>query len=212
MLDKVDPQVTGEDSDSAPAETPFPSDDEILRAGWIRPSRRQRIVTSTPRVGQAYWVDFPRDAYAPEFVGEHPGIIVRAARKLHDTCVVIPMTTRDQLNVKHTHKLKINPDPRSRARGVISYAVCDHLYTINIARLRPFTDRGRNVYPKVDGDDLREIYKHLREALPHVLSLELKAQAEPIGEVKHPAQAPKRPDGPNTLHLKPRPTPPVAEK
>lgn len=50
----------------------FPSDEELLNAGWVRTSRRDRLILSVPCVGEVYWVDFPRDAYAPEFEGEHP--------------------------------------------------------------------------------------------------------------------------------------------
>lgn len=203
MHDKIDSVKAGSEPDPAPIEAPFPTDEEITKAGWVKSSKRERIVTSVPRVGQAYWVDFPRDAYVPEFVGEHPGIVVRAARKLHDTCVVIPMSTRDQGSVKHTHKLKTNPNPKSREKGIVSYAVCDHLYTINIARLRPFSFKGRNVYPRVEVDDLKEIYRHLREAIPHALSQPAEAKAAEQVVAAQSLDKPKRPDGPNTLHLKP---------
>lgn len=56
---------------------PFPTHEEIIRAGYVPLSRRVGRLQSRPRVGQMYWVDFPHDAYAPEFEREHPGIIVR---------------------------------------------------------------------------------------------------------------------------------------
>ena len=34
----------------------------------------------------------PHDHYPPEFVREHQGIVVRAARQLRDTCIVVPST------------------------------------------------------------------------------------------------------------------------
>lgn len=203
MHDKIDSVGLESEAELTPVEVPFPTDEEITKAGWVKSSKRERIVTSVPRVGQAYWVDFPRDAYVPEFVGEHPGIVVRAARKLHDTCVVIPMSTRDQGSVKHTHKLKTNPNPKSREKGIVSYAVCDHLYTINIARLRPFSFKGRNVYARIEVDDLKEIYRHLREAIPHALSQPTEEKAtEQVADAPS-SDKPKRVDGPNTLHLKP---------
>src|SRR3546814_20111184 len=47
---------------------PFPQHHEIIKAGYIPISRRERRIQSRPRVGQMYWVDFPHDAYVPEFV------------------------------------------------------------------------------------------------------------------------------------------------
>src|SRR3546814_9470875 len=43
-----------------------------------------------------YWVDFPHDAYVPEFVNEHPGIIIRAANSLSDTCIILPVTVHSK--------------------------------------------------------------------------------------------------------------------
>ena len=66
---------------------PFPSDAALEAAGWVKRHDCSPKIGSTARVGQYFWVDFPRDAFAPEFVGEHPALVVRAARKLHDTCI-----------------------------------------------------------------------------------------------------------------------------
>jgi uncharacterized protein YifN (PemK superfamily) len=137
------------------------------RHGLIRPSRRERRINSAPRVGQYYWVDFPHDAYAPEFVGEHPGIVVRAARHLNDTCVIMPVTSSPQAEAKHIHRLRENPNPNYRDRKV--WAVCSHLYTIHNARLRPVTDaRRRPVFPRVGEDDMEGIYACIRHAFPNI--------------------------------------------
>jgi hypothetical protein len=48
----------------------WPTDSELKDAGWVKISRRERKILSRPRARQYYWVDFPHDAYAPEFVGE----------------------------------------------------------------------------------------------------------------------------------------------
>src|SRR3546814_10885622 len=84
-----------------------------------------------------YWVDFPHDAYVPEFVNEHPGIIIRAANSLSDTCIILPVTSAQQKAGTHFHQLSKNPNPKGQAEGRIAYVVCDHLYTVNINRLRP---------------------------------------------------------------------------
>jgi mRNA interferase MazF len=132
--------------------------------GWIAPSRRNRIVTATPRVGQCYWVDYPHDAYPPEFVGPHPAVVVRAARRLDDTCIVVPLTSTPQITAPHIHQLGRNPNPREPS--LTTWAVCDHLYTIHLARLRPFSNKWTKVYPRVDSADLTAIFQAIKNAMP----------------------------------------------
>ena len=152
------------------------------------------MIASTPRVGQYFWVDFPHDAYKPEFTGEHPGIVIRAARHLEDACVIVPVTSSPWENAKHMHRLARTPNPRGQAEGVIAWAVCDHLYTIHTARLRPVTDRHhRPTYPKVDPPDLRAVFAAIRKALHHVF------EVPPDDEPAAPAVR-----GPGTLTLPPR--------
>ncbi len=145
----------------------FPTDEELVRAGWIKISRRQRLILSRARFQQAYWVDFPHDAYAPEFVGEHPGVVIRSAGNLNEPCVVVPLTSRDQGARPHTYRLAHNPNPRSNGD---CWAVCDHLYTVSLCRLRPFLDRFKqNSYPKVTDLDMYEITRKVKAALDSVL-------------------------------------------
>lgn len=135
--------------------------------GLIRPSRRRRLIESTPRVAQYFWVDFPHDAYVPEFVGEHPGIVVRTAQSLNDTCVIVPVTSSPQKEAKHIHRLKKNPNPNYPDRPV--WAVCSHLYTIHTARLRTVKDiRRRPIFPRVERDDMEAIYCCIRHAFANV--------------------------------------------
>jgi uncharacterized protein YifN (PemK superfamily) len=150
-----------------PCEFSVTVDELCARHGLIKPSRRNRLIQSTPRVAQYFWVDFPHDAYQPEFVGEHPGIVIRAARTLQDTCIIVPVTSTPQRQAKHTHKLHNNPNPQYRDREV--WAVCDHLYTIHTARLRPVkADRLHAIYPRVSAEDMSAIYACIRDALPNV--------------------------------------------
>ena len=72
------------------------------------------------------WVDFPHDAYEPEFVGEHPGIVVRAAQNFrHDTCIIVPVSSAEQRTGSQFHRLSKNPNPNGSE--IVAYAVCDHL-------------------------------------------------------------------------------------
>lgn len=178
---------------------PFPTDEELAKAGWVKISRRDRRILSRPRVGQVYWVDFAHDAYEPEFVGEHPCVVVRAAGSLNDTCVVVPLTTRPQENVPHTHMMEQNPIPKGKAGD--SYAVCTHLYTVNICRLRPLlSPKGVAFYPYVSAADRAAIFGHIRVAFAHILGengAAIGVESAPKAENAKPAYV----AGPRTLSL-----------
>jgi uncharacterized protein YifN (PemK superfamily) len=172
----------------------FPSAAELDAAGWVRKSRRERQIQSRPRVGQYYWVDFPHDAYAPEFEGEHPAIVVRAAKNLFDTCIVVPITSQPQERDTHVHIFKRNPNPVGHAQGKVAHAICDHIYTVHVHRLRPvLTAKGQPIFSKIDPDDLEAIHAKMLNALqlpvPQIVVADQNA-FEP------------RPRGPNTLSLK----------
>jgi uncharacterized protein YifN (PemK superfamily) len=176
---------------------PLPSDAELEAMGWVKRHDCNLKIASTPRVGQYFWIDFPRDAFAPEFVGEHPGLVVRAARRLHDTCIVVPLTSRPQEDAKHKHQLGRNPNPKGHTDGILPWAVCDHLYTVHLGRLRPLTDRYNHIiYPKADPADMEAIFAEIRAALHHVFPA-----PPPASTSDAPTPAPSRPLGPNTLTL-----------
>ena len=146
--------------------TAFPSDADLLAAGWIKASRRHRRIISRPRVGQVYWIDFPHDVYPPEFMGEHPGIIIRAAQNLHGTCIIVPVTSKSQSDASHTHTLTVNPIPSVRQNLIQSHVVCDHLYTVHVNRLRPIIAKhNRPIYPKISAHDLQIIVSKIQSAL-----------------------------------------------
>lgn len=167
---------------------PFPTHEEIVKAGYVPLSRRAGRLQSRPRVGQMYWVDFPHDAYAPEFEREHPGIVVRAANKLYnDTCVVVPVTKSPQKVGTHFHTLSWNPNPKGRADGIIAHAVCDHLYTVNNNRLRPLvSSTGKLVFAKVKPEDMAEIFAVMEKVLNQSFCTIEKAAKAPMPTVDHP--------------------------
>ncbi|MDT8262001.1 type II toxin-antitoxin system PemK/MazF family toxin [Roseomonas sp. DSM 102946] len=133
--------------------------------GWVPPSRRKPAFNGTPRRGQYFWVDFPHDAYAPEFFGEHPGIVVRAAQNMQDTCIIVPVTSTPPVTTApHIHQLARNPNPLTPTRPV--WAICNHLYTVHVARLRPCKAKyGNNIFPTVDRADMTEIYQRIAKAV-----------------------------------------------
>lgn len=183
---------------------PFPTHEEIVQAGYVPLSRRAGRLMSRPRVSQMYWVDFPHDAYAPEFEGEHPGIIVRASKKLfHDTCIVLPVTSAEQKAGTHFHQLAKNPNPKGRDQGITAFVVCDHLYTVNTNRLRPLVDaKGRPVFPKVGADDMKAIFQIVEQVLNlSFCSATQTAEAAPAPEIKERHQKRKTKNGRPVLSL-----------
>lgn len=178
---------------------PFPTHAEIVQAGYVPISRRERRIVSRPRVGQMYWIDFPHDAYAPEFVNEHPGIVIRASSSLHDTCIILPVTSAQQKAGTHFHELAKNPNPKGHAEGRTAYVVCDHLYTVNINRLRPLlSHKGTPVFPKVEVSDLQAIFEVIRTVLSTAFA------PAPSVNSQQPALAETKPLGPNTLTVRKR--------
>lgn len=176
---------------------PFPLHHEIVKAGYIPISRRERRIQSRPRVGQMYWVDFPHDAYVPEFVNEHPGIVIRAANSLNDTCIILPVTSAQQKAGTHFHQLSKNPNPKGHAEGRTAYVVCDHLYTVHVNRLRAVLSlKNYPVFPKVEPHDMKAIFAIVEK----VLAL---ASASSHAAVAAAAlTTPPKPLGPNTLTLR----------
>lgn len=168
----------------------FPAEEELLRAGgWVKRGRQNRLIKSAPRYGQYFWVDFARDASPPEFVGEHPAIIVRGAGSVYETCSVVPVTTSPQHGRKHSYKLQKNPNPNPRAGDV--WAVCDHVQTINLNRIRPFKNRtGHHVFPRVCPEDLVQVASYVRAAFPQIF----------IGDAVSVPQHPAKTHGSSPVH------------
>lgn len=178
---------------------PFPQHHEIIKAGYIPISRRERRIQSRPRVGQMYWVDFPHDAYVPEFVNEHPGIVIRAANSLHDTCIILPVTSAQQKAGTHFHQLSKNPNPKGHAEGRTAYVVCDHLYTVHVNRLRAVLSlKGHPVFPKVEAHDMAAIFGIVEKVLALASASSHAAAAAAVATPAATAKA----LGPNTLTLK----------
>ncbi|MXP44845.1 type II toxin-antitoxin system PemK/MazF family toxin [Allopontixanthobacter sediminis] len=177
---------------------PFPQHHEIIKAGYVPISRRERRIQSRPRVGQMYWVDFPHDAYVPEFVNEHPGIVIRAANSLHDTCIILPVTSAQQQAGTHFHQLSKNPNPKGHAEGRTAYVVCDHLYTVNVNRLRAILSlKGSPVFPKVEAHDMTAIFGIVEKVLVLASAPSHAAATAATAASATPAKA----LGPNTLTL-----------
>ena len=166
----------------------------VTAAGYVLKGRREHNLHGTPRVGQVFWVDFPVDAYSPEFVGEHPAVIVRAARRLSDPCIVVPLTHSPNIDTPHAYRLTRNPNRRDRADA---WAICSHLYTVALGRLRRFEQRSFQFDVYLDPVDLEAIFAQVRKALARAFDA-------PAPFVPPPAQPKSR--GPATLSLPLKPT------
>jgi uncharacterized protein YifN (PemK superfamily) len=118
------------------------------------------------RFGQVYWCDFPAGAPPEEFHAEHPVVVIRAAQDLHDTCVVIPITSQQHNPSPVVHKLRRNYNPA--APGLPVWAICREIYTVSQSRLRAFQHRGQQIVPKMDQADLDDVMACIRRALPQV--------------------------------------------
>lgn len=144
-------------------------DKKIINSSDIRSDETLYRLSSTPRVRQVYWVEFPNDNIPPEFKGEHPGLVVRAAKHLKDACVVLPITSANQIIGTHFHQLRKNPNPKGERDKLISYVVCDHMYTVHLIRMRPLlTIKGEPTFPKVNQDDFDEICEKVKKAFHHL--------------------------------------------
>lgn len=133
---------------------------------------------------------------------EHPGIVIRAANSLHDTSIILPVTSAQQKAGTNFHQLSRNPNPKGQAAGRIAYVVCDHLYTVNINRLRPLVHNGKAVFPKVEPHDLTAIFAVVQKVLGAAFGPAQTAVAAGATPVQVPPAVPAKALGPNTLTLR----------
>ncbi len=127
--------------------------------------RKQRA-----RFGQVLWCEFPIDALPAEFHAEHPVVVIRSAKDLKDTCIVVPITTKMHAPSPTVHKLRHNYNPAAPTREV--WVICSHIYTVGQERLRPFQHRGQQIVPRMDADDIADVVVALRAALPQVFQFQ----------------------------------------
>lgn len=171
------------------------SDEEIESRGWFRPVRRTHSLHGTPRVGQVFWVDFPRDNAPPEFDSEHPGVIVKAAQNMQDHCIIVPLTHRRPTTNSHAIELTKNPDKSDPEKA---YAICNHLYTVSLGRLRRMVTKTGNRDPvRLDQIDLDRIFQRIQLVLHAVYKAPMPA-LPPGTFTKQPdsktLSLPKKPD------------------
>lgn len=140
-----------------------------------QPAERPKShLTRDTRSGEVYWCDFSPMNWTPEFDYQHLVVIVRGGKLANDIHVVLPLTKADQSKNPHGYQLANNPNPGS---AEVSWAVCNHVYSVASERLQPLRDsKGNRLTPeKLHPDDLREISARMRKALATFLALGIEA-------------------------------------
>ena len=114
--------------------------------------------------------DFSPLNWTPEFDYQHLVVIVRGGKISNDIHVVLPLTKVEQAGNPHGYRLLHNPNPGS---ADVSWAVCNHIYSVASERLQPLRDsNGNRLTPeKRHADDVREISLRMRRALGAFLGM-----------------------------------------
>ena len=134
------------------------------------PVRRKSHLTRDTRTGEVYWCDFNPTNLTPEFDYQHLVVVVRGGKIANDINVVVPLTKVAQSENPHGYQLLHNPNPGS---ADVSWAVCNHIYSVASERLQPLRDsKGNRLTPqKLHDVDLRHISQRVRKALGTFLAL-----------------------------------------
>lgn len=133
-----------------------------------KPPRPPLLLKSVPRYAQVYWCDFSISNVLPEFDDLHPAVIIRSGQSLNGPHMVVPITSVNHEGDVYAYRLSENPNPKRP--DLITWAICNHIYTVASERLRPMHDRfGNEAFPKLSERDMHEIGKLLRRALDRII-------------------------------------------
>jgi len=125
------------------------------------PGVAPRIIAA-PKLRQLYWCEFWHDARLPEMWKTRPVVVLSYKNTLHGPCLVIPTTTQPQGDSPWAFQLSGNVD------GQISWAICNHLYTVSPSRFSQI--RGR--IPRISEKEFNEILRRVNDWLPRPFNLE----------------------------------------
>ena len=120
------------------------------------PPRVRPRISSTPRIRQVYWCDFPGDAQLPEFWKRRPVLVISRKSTLYGKVTVLPFTTKSQPDNPMAYPV-VSPLDGQRA-----WVVCDYLTTVAVSRLHI---PGR-VVPRVEQEDFNRIVALALRGLP----------------------------------------------
>jgi len=98
----------------------------------IKPPRVAARIKAAPKIRQAYWCDFPRDAQLPEMWKTRPVLVLSYKNTLFGPCLVAPFSTDPQIGNPWALPASISFDGRK------TWVVCNHLYTVAPSRLSTF--------------------------------------------------------------------------
>jgi mRNA interferase MazF len=119
------------------------------------------VLNSAPKLRAVYWCQFWADALKPEFYKNRPVVVVSRDNRLDGPVMVVPLTTKPQGTSKWAYKLSENPDRKKR--GIDSWAVCNHIYTVSCARLQQVSGEA----PRMKQSDFDEVVIRMMRALPN---------------------------------------------
>jgi mRNA interferase MazF len=127
-----------------------------------KPPRVAPRIVAAPKLRQIYWCDFWRDAWLPEMWKRRPVIVISYKNTLQGPCLVVPTTTKPQGDSPWAFQLSATVSDR------MSWAICNHPYTISPSRLSQV--RGR--IPSVSKAEFNEILRRLNQWIPRPFDLE----------------------------------------
>ena len=119
-----------------------------------------------PSPGTVWMCDFNTGFKAPEMVKRRPVVVISPPPKqLINLCTIVPLSTVIPVPVEPFHH---RMDPRSLLglhRAQASWAKCDMLYTVSLARLSRIGGRSGPARMRVLDEDLNAIRQCLKIAL-----------------------------------------------
>ena len=91
-------------------------------------------IKSAPSIRQIYWCNFDMQPILPEMGKKRPALILSYKNNLKGHCLVLPISTSDQIgsSAEWAHQLSLELESGRR-----SYVICNHLYTVSTSRLQP---------------------------------------------------------------------------
>jgi len=131
----------------------------------VPPPAVRATLKAAPAIRNVYWCEFPRDMRQPEFWKTRPVIVMSYKNTLSGPILVVPITTKPQIDDRWAVKLARNPNPKEDCDV---WVVCNHLYTVGCGRLSAFG----GVVPRLTPEEFRPIHELVLKWIPPLLPLD----------------------------------------
>ena len=104
-----------------------------------------------PRLGTLWMCDFDTGFKAPEMTKVRPVVVVSPKRST--LCTIVPLSTTEPVPVEPFHHLMDRRSLPAKLATKDTWAKCDMLYTVSLARLSRATKRGDPAtFPVLEAD------------------------------------------------------------